>query len=771
MAMGHEDKIIGMYRPEDDTMAPDRRQAAVTADIMDMSPDDEFDYYDQEVDTVPARPAGMMIALVSVLALLLLVWTTAFIWVHQTAFNAVPVPSEILALIGEWATPAMFLAIVWLVALRSSRAESGRFANVARKLQSESRSLEERLRNVNAELSIARSFLAEQALALESLGRQSSENLSRHAASIADALSISEAKARVLDEVSNSATTNLEQLRKQLPVITNAAKDVTNQIGNTGRTAQEQVAALVKGLKSAYVTGSGVREQVAAFSQEIDQRIEAIGSAHVALTTDLNHRFQEAEHRANAVADSLTRTAGQLNAAVEKSHQAMAQGMDETADILGQHLTAIGSAMTTFSATSAAEQNRIRTLLDEVAVHSVRSREAVNQLADESALIDTKLRRLLETAQGETAQLRDSLADNSGSAETLGDKLTVLGDIVRHQQTQFSIVLPDALNRLEGQLVSLAARFDEQVPVLNAMAVNGERLADHVATVDRQLGDQATMLDEMLSHGDKGLEDQLRQIEAQQLQVETLAASLEQARKLAKVAAEESNAVLGDALARIDTATSDAAATARRRLGDVISTAVGELRQLSDESLRAVLAERIDKASQALNDAIGGALSASTDTTQLLEGRVSRLGEMTANLEARIAEAHQQFDGVGEDGFARRMALLTESLHSASIDIAKILSNDVTDTAWSAYLKGDRGIFTRRAVRLLDSSEVRLITEHYDSDSEFRTQVNRYIHDFESMMRNLLSTHDGHAISVTLLSSDVGKLYVALAQAIERLRA
>ena len=34
----------------------------------------------------------------------------------------------------------------------------------------------------------------------------------------------------------------------------------------------------------------------------------------------------------------------------------------------------------------------------------------------------------------------------------------------------------------------------------------------------------------------------------------------------------------------------------------------------------------------------------------------------------------------------------------------------------------------------------------------------------------LLSTRDGGVMSVTLLSSDMGKLYVALAQAIERLR-
>jgi hypothetical protein len=116
------------------------------------------------------------------------------------------------------------------------------------------------------------------------------------------------------------------------------------------------------------------------------------------------------------------------------------------------------------------------------------------------------------------------------------------------------------------------------------------------------------------------------------------------------------------------------------------------------------------------------------------------------------------------------MSLLIESLNSAAIDVAKILSNDVTDNAWAAYLKGDRGIFARRAVRLIDAGQSRLIARHYEQEPEFREQVNRYVHDFEAMLRRALATRDGSPLGVTLLSSDVGKLYVALAQAIERLR-
>ena len=118
----------------------------------------------------------------------------------------------------------------------------------------------------------------------------------------------------------------------------------------------------------------------------------------------------------------------------------------------------------------------------------------------------------------------------------------------------------------------------------------------------------------------------------------------------------------------------------------------------------------------------------------------------------------------------RRVALLIESLNSTAIDVTKILSNEVTDSAWAAYLKGDRGAFTRRAVRLLESGEARDILVHYEEEPDFRDQVNRYIADFETMLRAVLAGPGGSALGITLLSSDMGKLYVALAQAIERLR-
>ena len=77
-------------------------------------------------------------------------------------------------------------------------------------------------------------------------------------------------------------------------------------------------------------------------------------------------------------------------------------------------------------------------------------------------------------------------------------------------------------------------------------------------------------------------------------------------------------------------------------------------------------------------------------------------------------------------------------------------------------------VHARLDAKWLESSELRL--RRRDSDHDFREHVSRYIHDFEAMLRTMLSTRDGNAVSVTLLSSDMGKLYVVLAQALERLR-
>jgi hypothetical protein len=218
----------------------------------------------------------------------------------------------------------------------------------------------------------------------------------------------------------------------------------------------------------------------------------------------------------------------------------------------------------------------------------------------------------------------------------------------------------------------------------------------------------------------------------------------------------------------------EAARAAAQHARDAISAVIPESAASLSEAVRgAVDKSVIDSVKQQIAEleaASEQATTAARTASERLTRQLLSLGGSAAALEARIEEERVLREEQDQASMGRSVALLIESLNSTAIDVTKILSNEVTDAAWRDYLKGERGVFTRRAVRLLETGEAREITRHYDEEPEFRDQVNRYIHDFEAMLRRVLADREGDSLSITLLSSDMGKLYVALAQAIERLR-
>lgn len=234
--------------------------------------------------------------------------------------------------------------------------------------------------------------------------------------------------------------------------------------------------------------------------------------------------------------------------------------------------------------------------------------------------------------------------------------------------------------------------------------------------------------------------------------------------------AERAQGELRDAITALETSARAALAAIETEQADRIAKIADTVGEQSAEAIDKALREHTEEAIATLDKATERSSEAGREITRQLRDQLAKVNELTGNLESRIAHARERAEEDVDNDFSRRVALITESLNSNAIDIAKALSTEVTDTAWASYLRGDRGIFTRRAVRLLDNTEAREIAELYDVDHDFREHVSRYIHDFEAMLRTMLSTRDGNAVSVTLLSSDMGKLYVVLAQALERLR-
>lgn len=769
--MNTHSKIVGLTRqlPDDDGM--DGQNVAPGSTGIDESHlfDDveteyatveEPVYYDEEI--TQTRRWTAFVAPV-ILSLTLLAWTGFFGWTYFAEAHAGLTGERVVALIGMWAVPALLVGVTWLLFMRSSRAEADRFGDAARLLRVESEALELRMRTVNEEIALAREFLAQNARELESVGRQSARNLTEAAQQLSAALIDSDEKAKTLEVVSNAATSNLEQLRKHLPVVTSAAKDVTNQIGSAGNSAQLQVKSLIAALQRVGEAGKSTREYIDDMEdraiQASDKLAEAIGGS----AAKLSEATGSAEIRASEMAALLTDASSELTRNVATASAEVDRVVAQSGIKLDTQLLAWRSGVAELAEQSAQEDIRISNILQRISAHIEQS---AGRIADIDATTTDQTAKLAFAVSALGESTRDvgvALDNNQNTTDQLLNRSEKLLSALGSANHEIDEVLPAAMDRLDG-------RFAQNLEQIALAASNAAALDHHSDNMLSKLTSLEHLIDIQRVGVEKLMSESDEHFSARHEQADALAAALQQTRTLIEEMTDTANDRLVNSLLRVRETTKQAAESSRKIMDEELVHVADRL----SEHNRVALSGAVDAQVAELNGMIQGAIernfAISAAATQKITEQLAEIDEMTSNIEQRVSETRNGFDGVDDDSFARRMVLLTESLNSTAIDVAKILSNEVTDTSWAAYLKGDRGVFTRRAVRLLDAGEARAIADHYGEDSEFREHVNRYIHDFEAMMRVLLSTRDGNAIGVTLLSSDVGKLYVALAQAIERLR-
>ena len=361
------------------------------------------------------------------------------------------------------------------------------------------------------------------------------------------------------------------------------------------------------------------------------------------------------------------------------------------------------------------------------------------------------------------AESRERMAEASSALSDLTDGAVRLLELIqasaKHGREELPLALSDYDERLqdvESRAVALRTMLDETAAAGGTLS---GRLEDARADSERTAANFDALTERLAIHS-------AEQGEA----IEGLRSAMAALEEDGARAAEQASGALRDSIKALEN-------DARKALSAIEDDQAARIRAIADrigEASAAAIGNAVeDRASDTLGqleEATNRAREASRASARQLTEQLSKVNELTGNLEARVARAREKAEEQVNHDFSRRVALITESLNSNAIDIGKALSTEVTDTAWARYLRGDRGIFTRRAVSLLHNTEARDIAEIYAEDPDFRENVSRYIHDFEAMLRTLLSTRDGNAISVTLLSSDMGKLYVALAQSIERLR-
>ena len=119
---------------------------------------------------------------------------------------------------------------------------------------------------------------------------------------------------------------------------------------------------------------------------------------------------------------------------------------------------------------------------------------------------------------------------------------------------------------------------------------------------------------------------------------------------------------------------------------------------------------------------------------------------------------------------ARPPLHVVESLNSLSVDIARAIDHNASVELWDRYRRGERNVFTRRLYTIKGQQTFDEIRRKYQTDSEFRTAVDRYVADFEKLLEDVSASDRDSIMTQTYLTSDTGKVYTMLAHASGRIR-
>jgi len=722
-------------------------------------------------DQHPRRKGPGLLA--ALLFLLAIGWVAAVVlWYGQT--RPPPTLGTAVTWIATATGPLALLALLWLMFGRTSRREAERFTRAVEAMTAESRALESVLEIVAGRIEDNHARLRGEAERLMSLGDEASDRLGRVTYYLSKETATLDQKSAALDAAAAAAKVDIGVLLHDLPRAEEQARAVADAMKEAGLNAHGQASALEAQLASLSARGRDADEVLGGAAQRMSAHVARIesGSAAAAASMDessakmtgaVDGAMSRAAEAVEAARAALELQGATTLAAIEQSRAALDKAGEDSARNLAHRLESVSGKIEALAGHIAAQDAASHALVTGLGKELAELDSWFDQLGRTGGAHSDTLGKSVAAVRTATAALLEELGSGQQQASELIDRAGGLNAALAGISGELGGALPAALKGVEEQADRTREAAAALVPIVGEVEKTADAAAARLGESEATVGRQRDALEALLARigeGSAAGEEQLR----------ALGAAAEEAQAAAQKIVADTGPELIEALLRVREASQQASERAREAISAAIPRSAAALAEASREALEQAVSETVERQMAELSAVSERAIETARRASERLTRQMLSLGETAAAIEARIDEERSDREAKDSENFSRRVALLIESLNSTAIDVTKILSNEVTDSAWAAYLKGDRGVFTRRAVRLLDNNDAREIARHYEEEPEFREQVNRYIHDFESMLRRVLAERDGSPLGVTILSSDMGKLYVALAQAIERIR-
>ena len=106
-------------------------------------------------------------------------------------------------------------------------------------------------------------------------------------------------------------------------------------------------------------------------------------------------------------------------------------------------------------------------------------------------------------------------------------------------------------------------------------------------------------------------------------------------------------------------------------------------------------------------------------------------------------------------------------LQQFSVELAHLFSPKNEESLWKKYYAGDKAVFMRHLKEEIKATKAEKVRKLYRENVAFQSVVNHYMQAFEQMTYEAKETAPDNPLLGVLIGSDVGRLYMVLAEVIK----
>ena len=699
-----------------------------------------------------------------------LAWAAAIIATWGTATGAIAVSAKLQPLLLMLAALAGPVGVALLAAVQLRDAGA---VNAARAAIADARASQAAEWLEHSAESLTR--LEEQLAAATARMAAMEAPVANHSSAIAGVASaLDSANDRLLATVAKAVSASTD-FAGAVPVASSQAEALSELMTRVDNQLRSQLAETETLLASLYTRASEAEAEARAAAQASRGEINALAQA--------SQSGLEAMANAAAQARQAVETPiGALNAAIDDAFTRTSLSVEQTRDAVHAQTSAMlasvdqaRTALAHIGGEGARELDErlanLQLLASKIEVSGRNAAALVDELGSRVEALETRLAAAIasnsEALSGLDARLAAANVTVAGFTAPLGDADAALAAV------QLRL---EAMGSEAGRTIAL---FEAQLPAGEAQV---STLRGQIAGLEAQLAnikEQAATLAEPLESGSATLNDASNRLTSAR---ETLTATTDELADAIARAQEQMRALEDDTsrlsltasgelietFARVREVADNAAGAMRTALAGVILEAEEALDRAAisrtEAAFAAPIRDRIAELMELQGRAGESAQAAAERVAQRLVGLARTLSDVEAHVDAVETRAEVRI----RNALGRRANGLIDSLQSSAIDLAKLLDYDIDDKTWADYAAGDASAVARRLAHGLDSGAGRQFVRHYTHDAEFRAEASRYLQEFESLVADVVPERGGEALGATLLSSTLGKLYLAIGQAAGR---